>query len=180
MDAKEKAGNLLPIIVTEGITVNVLPSMAHEYFMTSKEVANGYGISEHTLRRHKMEQNAELIDGRHFVTAVQILNSTQQGALKIPHNSTLWTKRGVVRLGFFIKSERAKLFRDWAEELVIKVDELAKQGAIPVSEKSLPVKRAYNGNRLTQERMIAILTDVCRISDDNLRISITNKLMGVN
>ncbi len=30
-----------------------------------------------------------------------------------------WTKRGVIRLGFFIKSERAKKFRDWAEDLIL-------------------------------------------------------------
>ena len=177
MDAKEKAGNLLPMTVMEGVTVNVLPYEVHEFLMTTKEVANGYGISEYSLRCHKANHNDELIEGKHFVSAVQILNGKQQGALKIPHNSTLWSKRGIVRLGFFIKSERAKLFRDWAEELVIKVDELAQQGAIPLSSTSTG-RRPYNGNRLTQERLIAILADVCRISDDNLRISITDKLMG--
>ena len=47
---KEKAGSLLPMTVTEGVTVNVLPSEQYEYLMTTKEVANGYGISEYTLR----------------------------------------------------------------------------------------------------------------------------------
>ncbi|EIQ01065.1 hypothetical protein OpiT1DRAFT_05632 [Opitutaceae bacterium TAV1] len=32
---------------------------------------------------------------------------------------TLWTKRGVIRLGFFIKSERAKKFRNAAEDLTL-------------------------------------------------------------
>ncbi|MGL5913213.1 MAG: hypothetical protein ACRCZB_03530, partial [Bacteroidales bacterium] len=91
---KNKAGTLLPTTVAEGITVNVLPNEAHEFLMTSKQVANGYGVSEHTLRRHKMEHAHELSENKHFVTAVQILNSKEQGALKIPHNATLWTKRG--------------------------------------------------------------------------------------
>ena len=30
-----------------------------------------------------------------------------------------WTKRGVIRLGFFIKSERAKNFRNWIEDIII-------------------------------------------------------------
>jgi hypothetical protein len=33
----------------------------------------------------------------------------------------MWTKAGVVRLGFFVKSERAKAFRDWAEALILEV-----------------------------------------------------------
>jgi Phage antirepressor protein KilAC domain len=33
--------------------------------------------------------------------------------------ATLWIKRGIIRLGFFIKSARAKHFRDAAEDLVI-------------------------------------------------------------
>ena len=31
----------------------------------------------------------------------------------------MWTKRGVVRLGFFIKTSKAKQFRDWAEDYII-------------------------------------------------------------
>lgn len=97
--------------------------------MTSKEVAKGYGISEITLRRHKMEQSEELVEGKHFIAAVRILNGEEQSTLKIPHNTTLWTKRGIIRLGFFIKSERSKLFRDWAEDLIIKVEEYGKTKA---------------------------------------------------
>jgi len=175
MSKRKEAGNLLPMTVTEGVTVNVLPNEQHEYLMTTKEVASGYGISEYTLRRHKMEQSSELQEGKHFVTAVQYLNGDQQGALKIPHNSTLWTKRGIVRLGFFIKSERAKLFRDWAEELIIKMDELA--GAMPVVPlKTLPKKR--NHNRLTSERLIRLLQLTHRIDNSELRNEIVEQLMG--
>ena len=174
--SKNSAGNLLPMTVTEGVTVNVLPNAQHEFLMTTKQVANGYGISEYTLRRHKMEQSAELVDNKHFVSAVQILNGEQMGALKMPHNATFWTKRGIVRLGFFIKSERAKLFRDWAEELIIKVDELSQQEVALVPTKMLPDKRKHN--RLTPERIIDILADVCKVEDKELRISLTNKIVG--
>ncbi|MDR0829662.1 MAG: hypothetical protein LBN95_06085, partial [Prevotellaceae bacterium] len=164
------AGTLLPMEVTKGVTVNVLPNEQHEYLMTTKEVANGYDISEYTLRRHKMEQSSELLENRHFVTAVQILNGNEQGALKIPHNSTLWTKRGIVRLGFFIKSERAKLFRDWAEDLIIKVDEYAaRQGSLFIKEPALalPTKKRLI-IRLDRNRMVRLLAITSRIEDSNL------------
>lgn len=174
MSTTRKADNLLSLTVVEGLTVDVIPNTEHEYFMTTKEVAKGYGISDYTLRRHKMEQSTELLEGRHFVTAVQILNGKEHSDLKIPHNTTLWTKRGVVRLGFFIKSERAKLFRDWAEELIIAVDAQRDLfGMQPV--KKLPAPRRHN--RLTQERLISILADVAEIEDTDLRMRIVSKLL---
>lgn len=167
---KNEAGTLLPTTVMQGITVHVLPNLQHEYLLTTKEVALGYGISEYTLRRHKMEQSSELIEGKHFITAVQILNGEMQGALKIPHNTTLWTKAGVIRLGFFIRSERAKLFRDWAENLVLTAT------APSAGVVALPAKRKHN--RLTEARLLDIMADVCQIDNHALRTRIAAKLMG--
>ena len=116
---------------------------------------------------HVSQNKAELIEGKHFFKAVQILNTLPVGAQ--PHQ-ILWTKRGIVRLGFFIKTERAKLFRDWVEELVLNVT----GHKVP----ALPEAKKRRCNRLSQERLVNILADVCRIEDNQLRMSITNKLMG--
>lgn len=156
--------------VTAELAVNVLPHLEHEFLMTTKEVAKGYGISEYTLRRHKMEHPLELIEGKHFFTAVQILN----GEKTIPHNATLWTKRGIVRLGFFIKSKQAISFRDWAEDVIINILENGDNFLQPVPVLAAPKKR--NHNRLTQDRMISILADVAKIEDSALRLSIISKL----
>jgi hypothetical protein len=91
--------------------------------MTTKQVAEGYGISPITIRRHIMEYKEDLIEGKHYLKGVQIMN-TLAGSNLQPHQ-TFWTKRGIVRLGFFIKSERARLFRDWAEDLIIYASERA-------------------------------------------------------
>lgn len=174
MSDTKNQNEAMSLTVTEGLTVTILPSLNHEFLMTTKQVANGYGISEYTLRRHKMEHGVELVDGKHFTTAVQIMN----GDKSIPHNAILWTKRGVVRLGFFIKSERAKMFRDWAEELILYRNEVKQPSLFPevsVKTKQLPAKR--NHNRLTHERLLNIMADVCRIDDKDLRLSISEKLM---
>lgn len=159
----------LSLQVAENIKVTILPSTEHEFLIDTKEVALGYGINTATVRRHIMLQPDELIEGKHFLKGVQILNSD-------PVNKTYWTKRGVVRLGFFIKSQQAKLFRDWAEELIIKLDEQKDLFNQVAPTKALPAKRKHN--RLTQERMVDILADVCRIDDKELRLSLTDKLMG--
>jgi hypothetical protein len=174
---KNEAGNLLPMTVCEGVTVNVLPSAQHEYLMTTKEVANGYGTTRYVIQKALYRNNAELQEGKHFVIARTFCPHDTQNGLKLPHNAILWTKRGIVRLGFFIKSDRAKLFRDWAEELIIKVDELA--GATHVETlraTSLPKKR--NHNRLTSDRLIRLLQLTHRINDAALRNEIVEQLMG--
>lgn len=115
MHVKKNETKAMSLTVTEGLTVTIIPNSTHEFLMTTKEVAEGYGISDYNIRRHKLEHSAELIEGKHFLSSVSIPHAASKGSSK----STFWTKRGVVRLGFFIKSERAKLFRDWAEDLIV-------------------------------------------------------------
>ena len=88
--------------------------------MPTADVAEGYGVNEATLRTHKRDHADELVDGKHWVVGI---TNTLGG----PQQATLWTKRGVVRLGFFIRSERAKRFRDAAEDLVIAAEGAVRQ-----------------------------------------------------
>lgn len=157
--------------VTEELEVTILPNSDHEFLMTTRELAKGYGVSDYNIRQHKLKHVEELIEGKHFVTAVSITN----GNPKIPHNSVLWTKRGIVRLGFFIKTEQGKYFRDWAEDLIIAMQNLQEEmflQPVPVFE---PRKKRKH-NRLTQDRMISILADVAKIEDSELRLSLIKKL----
>lgn len=162
------------MIVMEGVTVNVLPNTEHEFLICTNDVAIGYGVSKYNIRQHKLMHPDELIEGKHFITAVSIPNGNRQ----TPPNAILWTKRGIIRLGFFIKSERAKLFRDWAEELIIKINEQCDLfgNPLPSPVKKLPLKRLTN--RLDRDRLIRLLALTSRITDNELRISITNELTG--
>jgi hypothetical protein len=173
---KKGAGILLPKVVTEGVTVHVLPNEQHEYLMTTKEVANGYGVTEYAIRKNKLMLADELIEGKHYVLAVTIGNGELPSALKCAHNAVLWTKRGIVRLGFTMRSERAKLFRDWAEELIIRLDEQRDLFGVSVPARALPKRR--NHNRLTSERLIRLLQLTHRIDNAALRNEIVEQLMG--
>jgi hypothetical protein len=173
---KNEAGNLLPMTVCEGVTVNVLPNEAHEYLMTTKEVANGYGVTNYAIRKNKMMLADELVEGKHFIFAVTIGNGNLPAKLRCAHNAIMWTKRGIVRLGFAMRCERAKLFRDWAEELIIKIDEQRDLFGASVPVRALPKKR--NHNRITSERLIRLLTLTHRIDDAALRTEIVNELTG--
>lgn len=116
MTCKENETQPMSLQVTEGLTVAVLPNLNHEFLMPTKDVAKGYGVTPETVRSHLSRNSEDFIEGKHFLKSVAICN----GALKSGSSrTTMFTKRGIVRLGFFIKSQNAHLFRDWAEDLII-------------------------------------------------------------
>lgn len=113
---KKNESKAMSLIVTDGLTVTVHPNANHEFLMPTKEVATGYGVSPHTVRFHLSNNPTDFLEGKHFIKGVGISNTLGKNAQ--PHQ-VYYTKRGVVRLGFFIKSDRARMFRDWAEDLII-------------------------------------------------------------
>jgi len=105
------------IITFEDINLHLKPHQNLEFLLTNKEVADGYGVSIQSLSQAKRNYPDELIEGKHYL---RLDTPTNGGVQKVIH----WTKRGIVRLGFFIKSERAKKFRDFIEDLTLnKLDE---------------------------------------------------------
>ena len=164
---KTNKKQVINLQVTEDLTVAVLPNSNHEFLMSTDNVAIGYGVSTGNIRNQLHRNQTEFQKGKHFDSAVCFSNSE----LKAVHNKVYWTKRGIVRLGFFIKSQRARLFRDWAEDLVIGTMNAA---AAPIVA-ALPPKTRHN--RLTPLRLVDIMADVCRIEDKELRLTITSKLL---
>ena len=106
----------MKLIKFEDTQLQLKEDTKHEFLLTNKEVAQGYGVSITTIRSHLSKNSDELIEGKHWL---KLEVATKGGKQKVIH----WTKRGIIRLGFFIKSQRAKKFRDFIEDLVIKVDE---------------------------------------------------------
>lgn len=185
--------NKIKEIVSENLSVEVTPDEKHEFLMTTSEVAKGYGVASNTVRMHKSEHKDELIEGKHFLivgnnkmngfnSANHAVSKTDADCLSdsYPFKTVLWTKRGIVRLGFFIKSERARMFRDWAEDLVIGKVEEAQRIVQQSRQLSLwPEPHKRNHNRLTKERLVDILADIARIEDKELRLSLVNKLTHI-
>ena len=108
------------IITIDGDEVVVRLSAEHEFLLNSQEVAFGYGVSTSAIREHKSSHGDELSEGKHFIS---VRNPDANPRAGVAHEQTLWTKRGIIRLGFFIRSERAKKFRDAAEDLILGVTE---------------------------------------------------------
>ena len=153
----------LNLQVTDGLAVAVIQNPNYEFVMSVKDVALGYGVSSGNIRNQMFRNQDEFIEGKHFVKGVCFSNALP----KVQPHAIYWTKAGVIRLGFFIKSDRAKLFRDWAENVILNV--IAKPVSLP------PVTKRRH-NRLSQERLVGILADVARRDDRELRLSLISKL----
>ena len=84
------------IITFEDANLHLIPHQNLEFLLTTKEVALGYGVEANTIMKHKSNYPDELIKGKHYL---RLDTQTNGGVQKVIH----WTKRGIVRLGFFIK-----------------------------------------------------------------------------
>jgi hypothetical protein len=160
---KEKNEQVMHLQVTDGLAVAVIQNPNFEFLMPTKDVALGYGVSTGTIRNHQSSHSDDLCYGKHFIKGVD-LTDTLSGVQ--PHQ-VFWTKAGIIRLGFIIQSKRGKLFRDWAESVILNYSAPAVQ---------LPEVAKRKHNRLTQDRMIGILADIAKIDDKQLRLSLIEKL----
>ena len=84
----EKENKAMSLTVTEGITVTILPDLNHEFLISTREVAFGFGVKDHAIRMLKLRNESELIEGKHCLSNVTIRHGASAGSSK----STMWTK----------------------------------------------------------------------------------------
>jgi prophage antirepressor-like protein len=92
------------LVVSAGVTVNLLPDDKHEFLITAQDMAKGYNVPAATIWDCVRCHAVEFEEGKHFLTHPE-------------DDNLMWTKRGVVRLGFFIDGPKARIFRDMIEDL---------------------------------------------------------------
>lgn len=155
---------ILNLQVTEGLAVAVIQNPNYEFLMPTKDVALGYGISSGTIRKHQATHSDDLTYGKHFIKGVDLSNTPVKGLQ--PH-AVYWTKAGVIRLGFIIQSKRGKMFRDWAENVILEVT---------APSTKLPPVQKRNHNRLTANRLLDIMIDVAKVDNKDVRLSLMQKL----
>lgn len=85
------------------------PDPNHGYLLPTKAVSEGFGVTPETIRSHKRNHQDELSDGLHFLQT---------------HAGILWTKLGIIRLSFFINSDRSMRFRLAVEQLILDTQQI--------------------------------------------------------
>jgi prophage antirepressor-like protein len=83
-----------------------------QWYMTVEEVAKAYGVDRTNIVHHFKKHSEELREGiERGVRSVHTPGGAQ--------NMAVIYREGVIKLGFFIRSSRAKAFRQFATDLVL-------------------------------------------------------------
>lgn len=104
------------IVKFENIKLDVHPNKEHEWVLETSLVAKGYEVDAIRIQQAIVRRKEDLIEGKHYIRGYTIDSTLKKNAQP---NQIFWTKNGVVRLGFFLRCEKAKVFRDWAEDLIL-------------------------------------------------------------
>lgn len=88
---------------------NVKVEILNFQTFTTEYVAQRYGVSTDAIKDHKKRHTDEIVEDIHFIYELADTKGGKQEILK-------WTLRGIIKLGMFIRSEKAKGFRLWAEQ----------------------------------------------------------------
>lgn len=109
----------MSLIIFEDVEIEIVEDSKFVFTQTTSEVAKAYFGEPKTakqaelfakqIRQTRLNNKQEFIENKHFFYTLDSKN----------RNTIVWTKNGIIRLGFFIKSERAKKFRDWAEDYIV-------------------------------------------------------------
>lgn len=141
-------------ITFNNVELTLVKDSTHEFLLSNKDVAVGYGVSVSSLREHKSSHSDELIEGKHF-----IIDKSYRNTPKI-----MWTSLGVYHLGFFIKSKQAKEFRKFMASVANAIDPYK----INDSKETEELKRII----LEQNRLIANsqtqsgMSELCQLLND--------------
>ena len=139
------------------VLINNMP-----YFV-AVEICQILGLDQPTRALDGLEDDEKL--------TLPIVRAGQKRAVNLVNESGLYT------LIFKSRKPEAKLFRKWVtSEVLPAIRRTGKYEQNP-EPKALPTTKR-NHNRITKERMVSILSDVCRIDNSELRASLTAKLLG--
>jgi len=84
-------------------------------WITSQQLGEALGAKNIRRRIQRLIQDGELREGKHF-SSIR-LQKTSRGN----PNALVLSSRGVVRVSMAAQSSRAKLFRDWMEDVLVEV-----------------------------------------------------------
>jgi hypothetical protein len=133
----------LTLDVKKGVSVAIFPDESQHFFISNKDVALGYNVTENNLLLIKRSNVSEFKEGIHYVTGALMHQKCQdeigEKLYNWNRNQIFWTKQGIIRLSFFIKTQAAISFRDYLEQLVTD-GLLAKEISLP---QSIQIKGKY-------------------------------------
>ena len=106
------------IVKFQDLELELIIDKQYEWLIDSKLLAAGYNVSLDAIQNSFKRNKDEFEENKHYIRTNRISDKMSDTT-----NSTkakyLWTKRGVIIFGFLLKSDKAKQFRKFAEDLII-------------------------------------------------------------
>ena len=90
-----------------------------QWYMTVEEVAKGYGVTRNCIMNHLREHSDEIREEVE-VAGVSIPYTSSNGVTQGRHTTVIY-REGVIKLGFFVRSKQAAMFRQWATDLMMEI-----------------------------------------------------------
>lgn len=133
--------NMSKMEIVNNVEIEVVSS-DDTFLISNKDVATAFGVGVGAIKMHK--SRSEFTEGKHWVSQVVTTLGGKQ-------TQVMWTKRGIIRLGFKLQeTEFTIAFRDWAEDYIISGGE--------VQQKLTPAQEMAKGLMIAQH-VIAEMED---------------------
>ena len=135
------------------IELHLLADDRHQWLITLKELSLAFDVGLNVIIEIKSEHDSDLIEGKHF-----IFDSIASEYWEDRTKRLLWTKKGVMRLAFWLNNERVIEAIDFFEELqfnVVKKETHEKiynevEEALLESVETLRAKEGFNVSQLNE------------------------------
>lgn len=155
-----KISKAISLNVTDSLSVTIFPNSDYGFLITSAELAKAYGRNVTKIYDAFTRAGSRIKKGIHYIDH----DHAFMYGIKIGTKSKLFTKKG-----FFVFCDYLKVGNIDAI-LALKEKDIDINVLIDKSKNSYVV--------LSKEQLVDILSDVVKIEDLSLRLSITNKLNG--
>ena len=140
------------LVKFKNLELDVKEDVAHEWLLDVVLVAQCYNVSTDAIYAHLKRNSKEFHENKHFIRIRQNVGFAEKEVL-------FFSKRGVVRLGFFIKSDVASEFRDWAEDLIIAQKQQTSLSPLQLFEVMLQQAKEQEVKLLEQSKKLTIIED---------------------
>ncbi len=159
------------------IKLNIIENIEHEFLMTTRDVAKGYEVSEAAIREHKRLRGDKLVENIHFlcVSKSDAQNLTNN---KMMRTATLWTKKGIIALGYLITTRIAEYFQAWTAQMVfdkptppITTELVTMHDDTPVVSHKVVAHYTGNDERSISRVLTSYMGDFCEFGQVRFKIA---------
>lgn len=137
----------------QDVSVEVVPTNDHRrWYMTVEDVAVAYGRDRTNIVKHMTNHAEEIREG--IERGVSIFHT-----LGGPQEVTVLYRDGVIKMGMFVRSPRAKAFRQFATDIVVEHMDREEHGEGPSLAR---VMDQINERFSRTEQSLQDVKDICR------------------